>query len=120
MLSATAWAQRIEPPQERDIYQAAAFPTKPGVYKHKGWRYEYTVENSGTRSEKRVGRLFLGGEEVKGAPGEILEEHLGRFVWFGVNGYNRGWLNTLTYDRPVFDNAGSLTPAARALLPSDP
>jgi hypothetical protein len=117
IVSATAFAQRVEPPRERGIYHATACPAKPGVYRHKGWRYEYSVEAGGTRSERRVGRLFLEDREITGTPGELLEEFLGRFVYFGPGGYNRGWLNTLTYDRPVFDDAGSLTPAAREALP---
>jgi hypothetical protein len=116
IVSATTFAQRVEPSRERGVYHAAAFPTKPGVYRHKGWRYDYTVEERGTRSERRVGRLFLDEREVTGARGELLEEFLGRFVYFGTSGYNRNWLNTLTYDRPVFDGAGSLTPAAREAI----
>ena len=115
VLAATTLAQRVEPPRERGVYHAAAYPTKPGVYRHKGWRYEYAVEAVGTRSERRIGRLFLEEREVTGTPGELLEEFLGRFVYFGGTGYNRGWLNTLTYERPVFDDAGSLTPAAKKL-----
>jgi hypothetical protein len=117
VVSATAFAQRVEPPRERGVYHAAAYPTKPAVYRHKGWRYEYAVEAAGTKSERRMGRLFLDEREVTGSPGELLEEFLGRFVYFGSSGYNRGWLNTLTYDRPVFDDAGLLTPAAREALP---
>jgi hypothetical protein len=117
IVTATAVAQRVEQPRVRGTYHAAAFPTKPGVYRHKGWRYEYVVEDRGTRSERRIGRLFLEEREIIGQAGELLEEFLGRFVYFGASGYNRGWLNTLTQDRPVFDADGSLTAAARQTLP---
>jgi hypothetical protein len=117
-VATSAVAQRIEPPQTRGIYHSAAYPTKPGVYRHKGWRYVYEIESPGTRSERRTGRLFLEDREITGLAGEILEEHLGRFVYFGTHGYNRGWLNTLTYDRPVFEAATiHVTPAAKSLLP---
>ena len=118
LLATSAVAQRVEPPRERGTYHAAAFPTKLGVYRHKGWRYEYIVEDRGTRSERRIGRLFLEEREVTGAPGELLEEYLGRFLYFGTAGYNRGWLNTLTADRPVFEADGSATAAARDALNS--
>jgi hypothetical protein len=117
-LATSAVAQRMEPPQTRGIYHAAAYPTKPGVYRHKGWRYVYEVEAPGTRSERRTGRLFLGDREITGFTGEILEEYLGKFVYFGTSGYNRGWLNTLSYGRPVFEgDTIVVTPAAKSLLP---
>ena len=117
VLTAVGFAQRMEPPAQRGIYHSAAYPTKPGTYRHKGWRYEYSVEAAGTRSERRTGRLFLEDREVSGQVGEILEEFVGRFVYFGDTGYNRGWLNTLTYDRPVFEKDVKLTSAAKELLP---
>ena len=118
LFATSAVAQRVEPPRERGTHYAAAFPSKPGVYRHKGWRYEYIVENRGTRAERRIGRLFLEQREVTGAHGELLEEYLGRFLYFGTAGYNRGWLNTLTADRPVFEADGSATAAARDALDS--
>jgi hypothetical protein len=96
---------------------AAGFPTKPGEYIHKQWKYVYEIQNPGTRSEVRIGRLLLEGKPVVGKPGELLEELFGRFIQFGDRGWNRGWLNTLTYDRPVFDKDGNPTDEARHLLP---
>jgi hypothetical protein len=117
-IATSAVAQRTEPPETGGTYHSAAFPTKPGEYRHKGWRYVYEVEAPGTRSERRTGRLFLEGREIIGFAGEILEEYLGKFVYFGTSGYNRGWLNTLTYDRPVFEgDTITLTTSAKTLLP---
>ena len=119
-VATSAIAQRIEPPQTRGTYHAAAYPTKSGVYRHKGWRYVYEVEAPGTRSERRIGRLFLEDREISGFAGEILEEYLGRFVYFGTSGYNRGWLNTLTYDRPVFEGDSiTVTSTVKRLLPRE-
>lgn len=97
---------------------AASFPTKQGVYIHKQWKYEYIIEKPGTRSEKRIGKLFLEGKEIKGDVGELLQENFGHFIYFGAAGYNQGWLNTLTYDRPVFSDDGGVSEAARPLLVS--
>lgn len=116
IFAVTAFSQRVEPSEERERPDAAAYPTKAGIYRHKGWRYEYTIENGGTRSERRIGRLFLDDDEVIGKAGELRQESFGRFIYFGTTGYNRGWLNTLTYDEPVFDDSGSLTSAASQLL----
>jgi len=118
LLATPIFAQRIESPHTRGIYHAAAYPTKPVVYRHKGSRYLYEIQDAGTKSERRTGRLFLDDHEITGSTGEILEEYLGKFVYFGMTGYNRGWLNTLTYDRPVFEHDMiSVTPAAKSLLP---
>jgi len=95
----------------------AGFPTRPGEYTHKQWKYVYEIQNPGTRSEIRIGKVFLEGKPVTGATGELLQELFGHFIYFGDRGWNRGWLNTLTYDRPVFDAEGNLTDDARALLP---
>jgi hypothetical protein len=96
---------------------AASFPTKQGTYIHKQWKYVYEIKNEGTRSEVRIGRLFLEGKLIEGEPGELLQELFGHFIYFGDKGWNQGWLNTLTYNRPVFDSNGHLTEKARALLP---
>jgi len=101
---------------QRAPYHAASFPTKPGEYIHKQWKYIYIIENEGTRSEKRIGKLYLEGKEVKGDQGELLQEHLGIFVYFGEIGFNQGWLNTLTYNQPVFDKNGEITADVRAML----
>ena len=77
------------------------FPTKPGTYKAEGWEYTYTITAKGTRSEKRVGVLKKDGKEVAGKEGEEMETLLGKFKFYATM-YNKGWLNTLTYDKPVF------------------
>ena len=92
------------------------FPTKAGSYTHKGWKYVYEIQYPGTRSERRIGRLFLNGEEVKGGIGELNQEPIGFFLYFGEQGYNQGWLNTLTYDQKVFDKDGGPTKQASELL----
>ena len=95
----------------------AGFPTKPGTYIHKQWKYVYEIKNPGTRSEVRIGRLSLEGKPVVGEPGKLSQELFGQFLYFGDKGWNQGWLNTLTYDRPVFDSNGNPTEEARTVLP---
>ena len=85
-----------------------SFPTKPGSYSSGPWRYTYDVKSRGSSSERRFGYLYQHGKKLEGAPGEIAETPLGRFVYF-EHGYNQGWLNTLAYDRPVFTDNGELT-----------
>jgi hypothetical protein len=92
------------------------YPTKAGEYSNKGWKYVYEIQSKGTRSERRIGKLFLNGEEVKGEIGELNQEPIGFFLYFGEGGYNRGWLNTLTYDQGVFDDEGNPSKKAKALL----
>jgi len=92
------------------------FPTKAGEYSHKGWKYVCEIKHQGTRSERRIGRLFLNGKEVKGVIGELNQEPIGFFIYFGEYGYNQGWLNTLTYDQKVFGKDGAPTKQARELL----
>lgn len=96
--------------------EPVTFPAKAGKYTHKGWEYVYEVELKGTRSEKRTGRLFLNGKEIKGKIGELSQEPIGIFIYFGETGYNQGWLNTLTYDEAVFAEDGSPTPGVTSLL----
>lgn len=90
----------------------AAFPTRPGTHTAGEWRYEYTVSAPGTRSERRCGRLFESGVEIVGKLGEVRETPLGQFAYFGPEDrrYNAGWLNTLTYDKPVFGVDGRILP----------
>jgi hypothetical protein len=96
--------------------EPVTFPAKAGKYTHKGWEYVYEVELKGTRSEKRIGRLFLNGKEIKGKIGELNQEPIGIFIYFGESGYNKGWLNTLTYDEAVFAEDGSPTSKVTSLL----
>lgn len=96
--------------------QTADYPTKAGSYERRGWKYVYTIEYEGTRSEKRIGKLYRNGAEVIGNVGEIRETQVGTFVFFSLKGYSQGWLNTLTYDRPVFQNDGRLLPEVKATL----
>lgn len=96
--------------------EPVTFPAKAGKFTHKGWEYVYEVELKGTRSEKRIGRLFLNGKEIKGKIGELNQEPIGILIYFGESGYNQGWLNTLTYDEAVFAEDGSPTPKVTSLL----
>ena len=98
------------------IAEPVAFPTKAGEYSYKGWKYVYEIQHQGTRSERRIGRLFLNGKEVKGEIGELNQEPIGFFLYFGEHGYNQGWLNTLTYDHEVFGKDGVPTQQASDLL----
>jgi hypothetical protein len=82
------------------------YPTKPGVYETNGWKYEYAIHLKGSRSESRTGRLFFNGREITASHGAVTNTPLGRFR-FHQWAYERGWLNTLTRDYPVFDEAGS-------------
>jgi hypothetical protein len=91
-------------------------PTKAGEYSHEGWKYVYEIQNKGTRSERRIGKLFLNGKEVKGEIGEVKREPIGPLLYFGEGNYHRGWLNTLPYDQRVFDKDGNLTEKAKELL----
>jgi hypothetical protein len=113
LLGCSVWADEVI----RAKPNAAGFPTKPGEYIHKQWKYVYEIQHPGTRSEVRIGRIILDGKPLTGESGELLQELFGHFIYFGDQGYNRGWLNTLTYDRPVFDAEGNLTEEARSLLP---
>lgn len=80
----------------------ADYPTLPGTYQIGAWEYSYAIEAPGTRSEKRVGVLKRDGSAVPGQAEKILETPLGRFRYFEQM-YSRGWLNTLSYDRAVFE-----------------
>jgi hypothetical protein len=92
------------------------FPSTAGNYDQKGWHYTYKIEGPGTRSERRIGKLFFEGKEVKGKPGEVNRGPLGPLVYFGEGGYDQGWLNTRTYDRMVFKADGTLTDEVRQLF----
>lgn len=90
----------------------AGFPCRPGSYSRDEWRYDYAIKAAGTRSERRVGRLFKGDQALIGSLGEIRETPLGRFAYFGSNvrAYNSGWLNTMNNDSPVFSKDGEVLP----------
>ncbi len=92
------------------------YPTKPGTYRKDGWEYTYTITGKGTRSETREGVLKKDGKQVGGGKGEIIETPLGRLQYF-QDRYNSGWLNTLTYDMPVFP--GDAEKGAKKYLPKD-
>jgi len=100
----------------RGSAEPVTFPTKAGEYSEKGWKYVYEIQHQGTRSERRTGRLFLNGKEVKGEIGELKQEPIGSFINFGEHGYNQGWLNTLTYDGKVFEKDGTASEQAKQLL----
>lgn len=91
----------------------AEYPTESGTYKNDGWKYVYSIEFEGTRSEARIGKLYQNGKEVSAPLGTIKSTPVGRFMHCSHQdsdqGFNRGWLNTSTYDKPVFEQDGSLT-----------
>jgi hypothetical protein len=94
---------------------ACQFPTKPGTYRRMGWVYTYAIAAKGSKSEMRMGTLVKDGKPVVGSDGEVIDTPLGRFRYFAGDrwsDYNRGWLNTLTYDQPVkFPPSGPKPPA---------
>ena len=102
------------------------FPTNTGEvahreskvikFTHNEWEYVYEIQSKGTRSEKRIGRLYQNGKEVKGEIGDLCQKPIGIFVYFGESGYNRGWLNTMTRDQKVFTKKTVLTPKVVELL----
>lgn len=54
--------------------------------------------------------MYYRGELFKGKVGDLVDEPIGRFAYFGENNsWNQGWLNTRTYDKPVFGPASNLT-----------
>ena len=89
------------------------FPTRPGTHEAGEWRYTLDGDPA-SDSESLVlnGRLFRDGQEVFGRIGEVTETPLGTFVYFGkrhqVSHWNCGWLNTCTYNDPVFDQEGRI------------
>lgn len=95
-----------------DTPRTASFPTKAGTYESGPWKYIYHITSKGSRSERRHGQLFQKGLPVPGTLGDVRDNPLGRFVYFGdkPQNYSRGWLNTLSYDKPVFDKAGKVIP----------
>lgn len=92
-------------PDDKPKAHPCDFPTKLGTYRAEEWEYTYEILAPGTRSETRIGTLKQGGKEVQGKKGDVKECPLGRFKYHDTR-YNRGWLNTLTYDKPVFPDEG--------------
>ena len=85
----------------------AKFPAKAGTYVQGEWTYVYGIRAKGSRSERRMGSLFFRGFPVEGHIGAVKDTPLGKFVYW-TGSWCSGWLNTLTYDRPVFDPNGEL------------
>jgi Raf kinase inhibitor-like YbhB/YbcL family protein len=66
-------------------------PHKSGTHKSGGWVYEYTIENRGTWSVKRTGKLTFGGEAVDANVGQWMVTPWGVMQVF--DGRNvHGWL----------------------------
>lgn len=106
-------------PLDQRTLHAVAFPTEPGQHSLGDWIYQYDVLGRGTRSERRIGVLALEGFVEEGTHGEIRTTPLGTFLYL-EGWWNSGWLNTLTYDRPVFGVAGELTAEARTAAENRP
>ena len=95
------------------------YPTKEGTYVKDNWEYIYTITLKGTKSEMRKGQLYYNKKEVSAPLGTIKNTPLGKFILFPASGtWNMGWLNTMTYDRPVFNNTGRLTAKAQQYIDS--
>lgn len=79
------------------------------------WGYKRSVSHAGSRSERVVGALTLGGKPVENARrGDILFTPIGKFMYYGKpdrKRYASGWLNRGTYSVPIFEADGSLTRA---------
>jgi hypothetical protein len=71
--------------------------------------YEYQITGKGTLSEKRIGILRENGIEIKGKKDEVRETVIGKYKYYSDH-YNVGWLNTLTYDEPVFKDIKTQKP----------
>ena len=88
-------------------------PTQTGEYTSGPWTYSYKIEAKATRSEGRRGRLTYKGIELRAPLGTILVTPFGRLLQLlppEIKGWGAGgWVNTLTYDRPVFKADGTLT-----------
>ena len=84
-MSSTAPATRPKPATAK---KPCDYPTRPGTYKSGEWEYKYTIQDKGTRSERRIGKLERNGKEVAGKRGQVLDTPLGRFLYFGKGG---GW-----------------------------
>ncbi len=87
---------------KKNLLQRVAYPTQPGKYYLEDWEYIYRISSKTTRSEKRLGVLKFKNKPITGANTQIKETPFGRLMFYSMNGYNSGWLNTLTYDKRVF------------------
>jgi hypothetical protein len=84
------------------------YPTKAGTYEKDGWKYIFEGDTfSDSQSAKCHGRLFRSGEELQGQVREVIDTPLGKFM-FCAGAYNRGWLNTCTYEVRLFDEKGNI------------
>jgi hypothetical protein len=91
------------------------YPTAPGSYQLRDWRYTYEVRSEGTRSERRVGTLLHRGSVVRSSPGTVMKTPFGTFMYFDTP-WESGWLNTRTYDRRVFGEDGKPIEEVREFL----
>jgi hypothetical protein len=94
---------------------AASHPTKAGTYVVGHWIYEYSITSPGTKSEGRHGKLFHAGKELTAPDGTVVATPVGKFMFFALPPPNvhriwgaDGWLQTLCYDKPVFNSDGSV------------
>jgi len=95
---------------------SAGYPTSPGTYQSGAWKYVYVTQLKRTRSETRIGKLYQNGTLVAGKIGQTRSTPVGVFALFPSTGYNQGWLNTRTYDRPVFGPDGKLLPEVKSIF----
>ena len=98
-----------------DVAGPASHPTKAAAYVVGAWKYEYAITSPGTKSEGRRGRLFHASKELFAPDGTVVTTPVGKFMFFALPppGVQRiwgedGWLQTLCYDKPVFNDDGSV------------
>ena len=90
------------------ILEGVKHPSKAGTYISGDWTYVYGVAAKGSRSERRMGSLFLRGFPVKGHVGSVKDTPFGRLIYWEGH-WNSGWINTMTYDKPIFDSKGEVS-----------
>jgi len=102
------------PPREfHGAKRPCDFPTRPGTHEHGSWKYILDGDPASTcESLVLNGRLFRDDKEIVGAIGDVIDTPLGTFAYFGtrhqLSHWNCGWLNTCTYNDPVFDAEGRI------------
>jgi len=94
-------------------HRRCAFPTRPGIYEQWEWKYVLHGDpSSNSQSSVVGGQLYRSGVEVVAEIGQVMDTPLGKFAYFGrekeADHYNWGWLNTCTYNDPVFDANGEV------------